>query len=197
MTYQPSHFCITLSSLCCVNQGSWALCVISTRHLSALLWLVYLELENSEQLRYSLTGPKAEVHSLFTCWGPQWVTEGLISALTLGKGKRELKRGWWLRSFFPFCPNTRRNGQFTCSSARCVDGEHISHAVLQVKIRSKHKNIRRTNGIRKLDQTDFFFFLGPKQSLVSWPCFLSHLDLCFQFRFSALFSASCQVSCTL
>lgn len=46
-------------------KASWVLCVISAEYLTELSRLVYLELENSEQLRYSLAVAKR--------WTPQFV----------------------------------------------------------------------------------------------------------------------------
>lgn len=45
------------------------LCIISAQHLTVLSRPLYLELENSRQLKHSSLGPEDKLHSLFTCRG--------------------------------------------------------------------------------------------------------------------------------
>lgn len=92
--YSFPHISSTLSSCYISSSHSnlsvsavWiraAECCVSSVHLTVLSLLVYLELAHSGQLRYSPLRPKAKLHSLFTCWGPQGTSQGPTRALTLG-----------------------------------------------------------------------------------------------------------------
>lgn len=60
--------CSNLSLFALVNGGRWVLSISGAQHLTELSRLLYLDLENSRQLKHSSPGPKGDLHSLFT-WG--------------------------------------------------------------------------------------------------------------------------------
>lgn len=58
--------CSNLSLSALVNGGRWVLSISGAQHLTELSRLLYLDLENSRQLKHSSPGPKGDLHSLFT-----------------------------------------------------------------------------------------------------------------------------------
>lgn len=81
--------------LCRVIGGRWVLCIISAQHLTVLSRPLYLELENSRQLKHSSLGPKDKLHSLFTC---RRFVAGIKAPNRSSYG---FKQRGWESSFFP------------------------------------------------------------------------------------------------